>query len=278
MDASVSDLPGSVWIKVIEVLDTNPARKNWRALIGTLKSSNMINQRYKITVAIAYTFQKDKHNTQKELTVVHAVLPVPSASRALGSRDRKGECSRESDYRVGLTRHDQEIKITHSPGREMDINEGDTLVLEITATGKPHPRFQWFFCPDGQKEFNKLKGCTDKTLKIINRTSANAGSYSCQIHNCSDPQETKITEISHVSITPKQNSVSDRLNPPVTEKLAKMPLILTPTTIRHTGQDHEITIISHPTSKELELGDRALFMVEAQCGLPLRYQWIKDGK
>ncbi|WAQ98632.1 hypothetical protein MAR_023005, partial [Mya arenaria] len=158
----------------------------------------------------------------------------------------------------------------------MNINEGDTLVLEITATGKPHPRFQWFFCPDGQKEFNKLKGCTDKTLKIINLTSANAGSYSCQIHNCSDPQETKITEISHVSITSKQNSVSDRLNPPVTEKLAKMPL--TPTTIRHTGQDHEITIISHPTSKELELGDRALFMVEAQCGLPLRYQWIKDGK
>ncbi|WAQ98635.1 hypothetical protein MAR_023008 [Mya arenaria] len=49
MDASVSDLPGSVWIKAREVLDTNPAPRNWRALIGTLETSNMIKQRYKIT-------------------------------------------------------------------------------------------------------------------------------------------------------------------------------------------------------------------------------------
>ncbi|WAQ98573.1 hypothetical protein MAR_022946, partial [Mya arenaria] len=235
MDASVSDLPGSVWIKVIEVLDTNPARRNWRALIGTLKTSNMINQRYKITPQ------------QVEL------------------------------WAQGIGR-EKEIKITHSPGREMDMNKGDTLVLDIAATGKPHPCFQWFFCPDGQKEFNKMKGCTDRTLTIINLTSANAGSYSCQIHNCSDPQETKITEISHVSITPKQNSASDRLNPPGTENLAKMPHNLTPTPIRHTGQEHEIRVISHPTSKELEFGDSTLFMVEARCSLPLRYQWIKDGK
>ncbi|XP_052791695.1 mucosa-associated lymphoid tissue lymphoma translocation protein 1-like [Mya arenaria] len=40
----------------------------------------------------------------------------------------------------------------------------------------------------------------------------------------------------------------------------------------------KIRVISHPTSKELEFGDSTLFMVEARCSLPLRYQWIKDGK
>ncbi|WAQ98576.1 MALT1-like protein [Mya arenaria] len=174
MDASVSDLPGSVWIKARELLDTNPAPRNWRALIGTLETSNMIKQRYKITP--------------------------------------------------------QQVEVW-AQGIEREM-------LEIAAMGKPHPRFQWFFCPDGKNKFNELKGCTERTLTIANVTSANGGGYSCQIHNCSDPQKTRLTNISLVIIKPKPIFVSKRLNPPGAKNLAKMPHHPSPTPVRHIEQIH----------------------------------------
>ncbi|XP_052794113.1 mucosa-associated lymphoid tissue lymphoma translocation protein 1 homolog isoform X1 [Mya arenaria] len=274
MDASVSDLPGSVWIKAREVLDTNPAPRNWRALIGTLETSNMIKQRYKITPQQVELWAQ---GIERESAAGKLLTELGSQGMTVGDLSALLEETGIDTYLLGLSKYEK-IRITQSPAKEVDINEGETLVLEIAAMGKPHPRFQWFFCPDGKNKFNELKGCTERTLTIANVTSANAGGYSCQIHNCSDPQKTRLTNISLVIIKPKPIFVSKRLNLPGAKNLSKMPHHPSPTPVRHIEQNHEIRVISHPTSKELELGERALFMVEAQCGLPLRYQWIKDGK
>ncbi|WAQ98609.1 MALT1-like protein [Mya arenaria] len=152
MDASVSDLPGSVWIKAREVLDTNPAPRNWRALIGTLETSNMIKQRYKITP--------------------------------------------------------QQVELW-AQGIERESAAGK-LLTELGSQGM-----------------------------TVGDFSANAGGYSCQIHNCSDPQKTRLTNISLVIIKPKPIFVSKRLNLPGAKNLSKMPHHPSPTPVRHIEQNHD---------------------------------------
>ncbi|XP_052794466.1 mucosa-associated lymphoid tissue lymphoma translocation protein 1-like [Mya arenaria] len=380
-DGSVNDLPGNIWIKARGMLDTNPANMDWRALIRTLETSKRIKYRYKIKPQVVELWAPA---ISGESAAGKLLTELGSQGMTVGElRDIMEETGIDT-FNLGLSKY-EEIKITRSPEKGVDVHDGDPLVLEVEATGKPHPRFQWYFCPNGQNDFRKLQGHTEGILKIPYVTSANAGGYSCQIHNCRDPKLTRITEISLVSVTPNPNPTANGLNPPDADSLAQMfPRLSTnsphasfyeglenrstvgPTTprspyslilkdlqdvevplgesftlavetagdppiyyqwfhneellknqfgpklsmlnsqhqdyghyycivgnglrkertrtasvtapIRNSGQDHEITIISQPVSKELKFGDSALFMVEARCGLPLQYQWIKDGK
>ncbi|WAQ98009.1 MALT1-like protein [Mya arenaria] len=348
-DGSVNDLPGNIWIKARGMLDTNPANMDWRALIRTLETSKRIKYRYKIKPQVVELWAPA---ISGESAAGKLLTELGSQGMTVGElRDIMEETGIDT-FNLGLSKY-EEIKITRSPEKGVDVHDGDPLVLEVEATGKPHPRFQWYFCPNGQNDFRKLQGHTEGILKIPYVTSANAGGYSCQIHNCRDPKLTRITEISLVSVTPNPNPTANGLNPPDADSLAQMfPRLSTnsphasfyeglenrstvgPTTPRSPyslilkdlqdvevplgesftlavetagdppiyyqwfhneellknqfgpklsmlnsqHQDYEITIISQPVSKELKFGDSALFMVEARCGLPLQYQWIKDGK
>lgn len=60
----------------------------------------------------------------------------------------------------------EEIVITESPELEVEICEGDILRLEVKAKGHPYPRYQWFFCPDGEEKFQRLQGYKESTLTI----------------------------------------------------------------------------------------------------------------
>lgn len=65
--------------------------------------------------------------------------------------------------------------------------EGNEIILECRATGKPMPSISWF--KDGIKLFleNRMLSYTDRKgvcrLNIINATRADSGEYSCEAVN-----------------------------------------------------------------------------------------------
>ena len=60
----------------------------------------------------------------------------------------------------------EDIEIHEEPGDVKEVCAGDTLFLEVIATGHPYPRFQWFFCPDGENDFKRLQGRIENILRI----------------------------------------------------------------------------------------------------------------
>ena len=64
----------------------------------------------------------------------------------------------------------EEIVVHRQPGDSKEVDTGDTLFLEVEATGHPYPRYQWFFCPDGGDDFEQLDGRTERILRIDNVT------------------------------------------------------------------------------------------------------------
>jgi len=59
-----------------------------------------------------------------------------------------------------------DIVLKKEPPTDLECYDGDTLRLEVAATGHPYPKYQWFFCPDGESDFKRLQGHTEKTLRI----------------------------------------------------------------------------------------------------------------
>jgi hypothetical protein len=63
-----------------------------------------------------------------------------------------------------------DINIIKRPPVELKVFEGDPLVIEIDATGRPFPKYQWFFCQNVEDDFKKLCGRTEKVLRINDAT------------------------------------------------------------------------------------------------------------
>ncbi|KAH3829693.1 hypothetical protein DPMN_102921 [Dreissena polymorpha] len=378
-DGSINELPGNVFIKIRELLDRNPADKDWRALIRCVES----NPKYKISnVSVEQWSPAISHES-----------PGGKLLTELGSRGmRVGELRENLEkinidtFQLGLSPYEA-IRLITSPSTSKDLYDGDTLELVIEATGRPHPRYQWFFCENGKNDFKKLQGYNQAILRIQHITQQNAGGYSCQIHNCGDPNKTVLTKLTVVSVSPNPR-VANGLHPPdsgdfiymfsqlsavdpdhvaalvnglqdrsadygsalesITQIQYKLitghPQDITVTlgqsfklSVKTSGDppihyqwyrngvkledgqgptynvicadkedmgsyycivnngvkkeqcrtaqvketiktlEADITIISHPQSVDLSFGGSALFSVEAQCHLPLSYQWFKDG-
>jgi hypothetical protein len=66
-----------------------------------------------------------------------------------------------------------DIQIIKTPPAELEVYEGDPLVIQIDATGQPYPTYQWFFCQNGEDDFKKLVGRTEKVLRLNDATYGN---------------------------------------------------------------------------------------------------------
>ena len=63
-----------------------------------------------------------------------------------------------------------DIQIIKKPPTQIEVYDGDPLVIELEATGLPFPKYQWFFCQDGKADFEKLVGRTEKSLSLTEAT------------------------------------------------------------------------------------------------------------
>lgn len=272
LNGSPTYLPADIYLKIRETLDTNPPDRDWRALVRAVE------KQYRI-----------RPTTVELWAVNHSESPADKLLIELSGQgiivtelaDYLDQLKIET-YHLGLRKF-EEIEVLSQPGDTKEVDAGDTLFLEVEATGHPYPRYQWFFCPDGENDFERLTGRTESILRIDKVTKNNAGCYSCQIHNCGDPKKTKLTDLTLVVVNPVPASQDKEPD--------YWPIIENGETLvgrhqggndygglyQHSNEDSDL-IVQHPADVDVEMNAPFLLEIGAQGKQPIQYQWYKDGK
>lgn len=277
LNGSINELPAKTFITIREKLDTNPADRDWRALARVVENEYHI-EPYKI----------ERWSP--------ALTGTSAAAKLLTELSSQGMIVKElvhylneihiDTFPLGLSPY-ADVQVIRSPPTDVEVYEGDTLILEVEATGQPYPRYQWFFCQNGEEDFNKLQGRTENTLRLDSVTKANAGSYSCQIHNCRDPKKTKITDITLVSVVPNPLPHDTGLNPPSRDDViyqysnlgASSPssdYLVSGLGQRSVNVSYSL-ILGHPKDVLVGVNEPFVLSVDTHGDPPIMYQWYKDG-
>jgi len=120
---------------------------------------------------------------------------------------------------------------------DAEINQGDQLILRITATGDEPLRYQWYTNAFGADTAILVPGAELSTYIIANAQKRHELEYTVVVRN----------DYGFATSTTARVTVSLTNSPP--------------------------TIVSQPVSTNLFSGDNAVFTVDADGFAPLRYQW-----
>ena len=71
--------------------------------------------------------------------------------------------------------------------RPATVDNGDTLILNCTASGGPNNTFRW------SKDGGDIAGSTDGILNIADVTTTDGGSYECVVNNTASNSSANIT-------------------------------------------------------------------------------------
>lgn len=279
LDVALTELPGNIFQELCKQLDNNPEDKDWRALVRAVEDKYELRpvkvERWSPAFGIRSAADKlltdlsSQGMTVRELRVYLDQIQVDT-------------------YTLGLSEY-EDVRIQKQPPESVETYEGDPLVLEVEATGKPYPRYQWFFCKNGQETFEALQGRTEKKLLLNSVTGDNAGTYCCRVNNCGDGKKTKFSNKILVSVAPNPNPTPNGLNPPLEESIIqhlRQQYLDRPPVIRENsvpGAQILLTracgqglIIGHPTDVEVSMNEPFLLSVETSGTPPITYQWYRN--
>ncbi|KAK3601057.1 hypothetical protein CHS0354_029283 [Potamilus streckersoni] len=263
-DNSVLNLPGNIFTELCECLDNNPIDTNWRALVA------LTDKHYRIR-----PYEREKWSNALD----EGSSP---SSKLLTELSNQGMTIGELvDYLAKLRlekilvhlKNYEPIVIQKQPCSDLELQEGGNLILEVVATGFPYPRYQWFWCADGQEDFVKLAVMTENILQINSIRRDQAGAYCCQIHNCADPDQCKLTSYSMVCVKPCQEPPPCNFGLRVTEGMDV-------TAFKAVNDEQARPIITrHPENKSAVLRENMTLHCDA-IGPDdnMQYNWYKDDK
>ncbi|KAL4227378.1 lymphoid tissue lymphoma translocation [Mactra antiquata] len=277
LDGSVNDLPVDVFVKIRDELDHNPPDKDWRALACAVENKLVISR-----------IDMERWSP--------AISNQSAANKLLNSLSTQGmTVGQLRDYlrKIHIDTHKlglsdmEDVVIIKQPPTDIDVYEGDPLILEVIATGLPFPKYRWFFCPNGANDFAHLQGRTEATLQIDNVSQLNAGTYSCQIYNCMDKKKTKLTPNTLVIVSKNPNPIANGLSPTdlinypriATQNGYTLPEYNQPTFMgRH--QDYHADynlIVRQPRDIDVGMNEQFVLVIETQGDPPVFYQWFRHG-
>ncbi|KAL3866078.1 hypothetical protein ACJMK2_043417 [Sinanodonta woodiana] len=186
-DGGILSLPSHIYADICDCLNKKVSAANWRALVELSYPSYTVSNDFMKRL-------EGEMDPANELLIYYSSRGM-SIGELLYFLDQL-----KVDKVLRHFRSYEPVVIRKEPVTEVDLVETDNLCLEVKASGFPNPRYQWYWCGDRMNNFVPLKGQTDAVLHIANVSKENAGGYSCQIWNSTDPKMCRQTRTSMVCI------------------------------------------------------------------------------
>ncbi|KAL8591249.1 hypothetical protein ACOMHN_017573 [Nucella lapillus] len=259
---NIRDLPAKVMLEVRDFLDTRAVDNvsAWRAFAARLRGQFT----FKAQDVERFAVQTQRGSSPTDQMMLELGAKAMNTGNLV---DLLNELELEDLLRHFVEHED--VKITSQPAKNVEVQAGQQVMLSVTATGFPYPRYLWYRFDKKLRE-SVATTCAQSNFIIKNARPDQTGEYCCLVYN--NNEDGFFSQWCNLTVFPNETLPQNPV--PVTTSRSVAPLTVVPS-----KADEVYTlpvILQQPWPLNVSLGMSFCITCEARGHLPLTYQWRRN--